>query len=434
MHSAGPAPPSPAGDRVPGAAWSLLAFLTALNVLNFVDRQLIASLAPMLIADLGLSRAQIGLLVGFAFVIFYTLMGMVLGVAADRFSRTRLIAGGLALWSAMTALSGSAQGFLHLAIPRVLVGVGEATLTPAALSMLGDAFPRRRLGIATGIYYAGIPLGTALSLVVAGWMAPRFGWRACFYTLGFIGLAAVGALVMLREPPRQGSTAERGSAPARPPSGAILRDLGRGLAGSPALVLTMIGGAALVYGSAAALHAITWLVQERGFPFATAAFTAGGIAVGAGFFGNVAGGWIADWCHRRWQGGRSWSLVLMTAGFAPFTVAFFVLPPSSPFFYVCWFFASASTTAYFGPVFAAIQELAPPRIRSTTLAFGLLVMNLLGVGPGPWITGIIGDRSSLTAGLLASVAVSTCAVVPFALAARFARTRPARDEGQPAGT
>ena len=109
-------------DRVSSAAWSLLLFLTLLNVLNFVDRQLIASLAPLLIADLGLSRAQIGLLVGFAFVVFYTLMGLALGVAADRMSRVKLLAGGLGLWSAMTAVSGMAQGFVHLAIPRVLVG------------------------------------------------------------------------------------------------------------------------------------------------------------------------------------------------------------------------------------------------------------------------------------------------------------------------
>ena len=176
-------PPTRA-DGVPRSAWALLGLMTTLNVLNFVDRQLISSLAPLLIADLGLSRSQIGLLVGFTFVVFYTLVGMLLGVAADRWPRRTIIAWGLGLWSVMTALSGAARSFLHLALPRVLVGVGEATLTPAALSMLGDAFPARRLGLATGIYYAGLPIGTALSLGVAGWVAPRFGWRVCFYVFG----------------------------------------------------------------------------------------------------------------------------------------------------------------------------------------------------------------------------------------------------------
>jgi predicted MFS family arabinose efflux permease len=100
-------------------AWKLLSFLTALNILNFVDRMLIASLAPLLIADLGLTRAQIGLLTGFGFVFFYTFVGLFLGVAADRFRRLPLIGAGLLLWSAMTALSGRARSFIQLAIPRI---------------------------------------------------------------------------------------------------------------------------------------------------------------------------------------------------------------------------------------------------------------------------------------------------------------------------
>ena len=411
-------PPSPRVSHaaVPRSAWVLLGMMTALNVLNFVDRQLISSLAPLLIADLGLSRSQIGLLVGFTFVVFYTLVGMLLGVAADRWSRRAIIAWGLGLWSVMTALSGAARSFVHLALPRVLVGVGEATLTPAALSMLGDAFPVRRLGLATGIYYAGLPIGTALSLGVAGWVAPRFGWRVCFYVFGLVGLAAVGLLFLVREPARRAVAGA--PATAAPSMRAIVGDLRRALAERPALGLIVVGGSALAYGSASALHGITWLVQERGFPFATAAYTAGLMAVTSGLLGNLAGGWVADWCGRRWRGGRSWSLVLLTLFFAPFSVAFFLLPTSSPLFYVCWFFSSASTVAYFGPVFSAVQELAPGHIRSSAVAFGLLVMNIVGVGPGPWITGLIGDQVSLTMGLLSSVGVSTLSVVAFAAAAR----------------
>jgi MFS family permease len=410
-------PPNPAvpDPAVPRAAWVLLGMMTAFNVLNFVDRQLISSLAPLLIADLGLSRSQIGLLVGFTFVVFYTLVGMLLGVAADRWSRRAIIGWGLGLWSAMTAVSGAARSFLHLALPRVLVGVGEATLTPAALSMLGDAFPARRLGLATGIYYSGLPIGTALSLGVAGWVAPRFGWRACFYVFGLAGLAAAGLLFAVREPARRTAAAQKAAAPSL---GSIVRDFRRALADRPALGLVILGGSALAYASAAALHGITWLVQERGFPFATAAYTAGFMAVTSGLLGNLAGGWVADWCARRWHGGRSWSLVLLTLFFAPFSAAFFLLPAASPLFYVCWFFSSASTVAYFGPVFSAVQELAPGHVRSSAVAFGLLVMNIVGVGPGPWITGMIGDHVSLTMGLLTSVGVSTLSVVAFAAAAR----------------
>jgi predicted MFS family arabinose efflux permease len=401
-------------DETPRSAWVLLAFLTALNVLNFVDRQLIASLAPLLIAELKLSRAQIGLLVGFAFVFFYTLMGLALGVLADRLSRTRLIAVGLGLWSAMTAVSGAATGFAHLAAARVLVGVGEATLTPAALAMLGDAFPRGRLGLAIGVYYAGIPLGVGLSLVLAGFIAPLWGWRACFYALGIAGLLAVAALLLLREPPRRGAV--QGAVP--PALREIAAELLGALRSVPALGLTILGACGLAYAAGAALHVLTWLVQERGLEFRQAAFTAGGIAAVAGFLGNLGGGALADWCGRRWAGGRLWALVALTLALAPISTAYFLLPPGSPLFYLCWLFASASTTAWFGPVFAVIQQLSPVAIRSTTVAFALLALNLLGVGPGPWITGMIGDSFSLTAGLLSSVGVAVVSTIPLALGAR----------------
>ena len=196
------------GSPVTAAAWLLLAFLTTLNVLNFVVRQLIPSLAPLLIAGLGLSRAQIGALIGFAFVIVYSLVGVALGLVADRWSRRNLIAGGLTLWSAMTVVSGAARNYFALAIPRIFTGVGQAVLTPAALAMLGDVFPARRLGLASSIYYAGLPIGTALSLGLAGWLAPRYGWRVCFYVVGAVGLVAVALLALIREPARRSKPLE----------------------------------------------------------------------------------------------------------------------------------------------------------------------------------------------------------------------------------
>jgi MFS family permease len=399
-------------DVVSPAAWRLLAVLTAFNVLNFIDRWLVAGLAPLLMADLGLNRAQIGLLVGFAFVVFYTLMGLVLGAAADRLPRRTLIGWAVALWSAMTALSGAARGFVQLAVARVLVGVGEAALTPAGLGMLGDAFPRRRLALATGVYYAGIPLGTAASLVLAGWAAPRYGWRVCFYALGVLGLVSLALLALVRDPPRRAGSAETTSLRH------VALELASLLRGRSELLLVMLGGSALVYASAAALHTVTWLVQERGMPYAAAAYRTGALTAAAGFLANPVGGWVADQCQKRLRGGRLWSLVFLTLFFAPFCVAFLLLPSSSPLFYVCWFFSAASATAYFGPLFAAVQELAPQRARSSAVALTLLVANLLGVGPGPWITGLIGDRFSLTAGLLLSIGVSVLGVAAFAVAAR----------------
>jgi MFS family permease len=408
-----------AEQPVSRSAWGLLFFLTTLNILNFVDRMLIASLAPLLIADLGLSRAQIGLLTGFGFVFFYTFVGLFLGMAADRFRRLPLIAAGVGLWSLMTALSGWARSFAALAFPRVFVGIGEATLTPAALSMLSDSFPPRRLGLAVGVYYAGIPLGLATALISSSIIAPRFGWRFSFFILGILGLIATGLLFLFREPARR-KVAE---AKARPALGEIVRDLTRAIVRRPALLLALLGGSLLCYGSGAALLGVTWLVEERGFVYADAAFRAGIVAVVAGFLGNVAGGAFGDFCEKCFPAGRLWSLVIMTVVLAIPAWLFYTVTPGTPLFYACWLLTSAGTTAWFGPLFSAYQELAPSHTRSTMVAFALLVLNLLGVGPGPLITGIIGDRRSLGFGLLLSVAITALAVIPFALAARSESAR-----------
>jgi len=416
-----------AEEKIPGSAWKLLAFLTSLNILNFVDRMLIASLAPLLIADLGLSRAQIGLLTGFGFVFFYTFVGLFLGMAADRFRRLPLIAAGLALWSAMTALSGWARNFWQLALPRIFVGVGEATLTPASISMLSDAFPPRRLGLAVGVYYAGIPLGLACALISSSLIAPRYGWRFSFFALGIIGLLATGLIFLIKEPERRALAArvDGSTARAKPSMRELLGDLMSALRDRPALTLALAGGSLLCYGSGAALHGVTWLVEERGFTYAEAAFRSGLVAVFAGFIGNVSGGAFGDACARRFRAGRLWSLVIMTAFFTLPAWLYYSVEPGSTLFYTCWFLTSAGTTAWFGALFSSYQELSPAHTRSTVVAFALLVLNLLGVGPGPLITGMIGDVRGLSTGLLLSVGITALAIIPFALAARSESKRTA---------
>ena len=139
---------------VPGSM-SFLCFLTLLNVMNFVARGLLGSFANFIVPDLGFTNTEFGLLTGLVFLFFYSTMGLFMGALADQVNRTRLIAAGLFLWSALTAVSGAAKGFVSLAIPRMFIGVGESIMTPTSMSLLSDRFPSSRLGFASGFYYMG---------------------------------------------------------------------------------------------------------------------------------------------------------------------------------------------------------------------------------------------------------------------------------------
>jgi MFS family permease len=171
-------------------------------------------------------------------------------------------------------------------------------------------------------------------------------------------------------------------------------------------------------GSASQLT-MTWLVQERGLEFSRAAYLSAAMLAVGGLLGNVAAGALTDWGRRRHPAGRLVGIALLAALATPVAVAFYLLPARSPLFLVAWFVAQAWILGWFGPVFAALDELAPPGQRATVLGFGLLVTNLLGVATGPWVTGFIGDRVSLTVGLLVSVGVGCLAVVPLLWVARL---------------
>ena len=149
--------------KISSKDYTFLGLLTIINVLNFVDRSLLASFANFIVPDLGLTDTEFGTLVGLAFLFFYSIMGLFMGVLADTMNRPRLIAFGVALWSLFTIASGAARGFITMAIPRMFIGVGESILTPSAISSLSDRFPESKMGFAIGFYYMGIPIGAGLA-------------------------------------------------------------------------------------------------------------------------------------------------------------------------------------------------------------------------------------------------------------------------------
>jgi MFS family permease len=318
-------------------------------------------------------------------------MGLFMGALADRFHRPRLIAAALALWSVLTAASGAARGFVTLAIPRMLIGIGESALTPTSMSMLADRFPASRLGFASGVYYMGVPIGIGFSLLVAGYLGPAIGWRNCFYALGAVGVVLALGMLFVKEtrPPRAVPRPSADDAPGR--SDGIARTVLRALRASPALGLTIAGGVTVHFLLGAAAFDQLWLVQERGFERAEIARLSGWIGMAAGVLGSLFGGLGGDWWQRRMGTGRPVFLFWVMLALAPLNVAYRLVPPDSAFFYVGLFTGFFGLGAFYGPTFSTVQELSPPEIRATIVAFYFLMLNLVGLGVGISLGGVAID-------------------------------------------
>ena len=427
--------------------YGFLMFLTLLNVMNFVDRQLLASFANWIVPDLGLTNTEFGLLTGLIFIFFYSVAGVFMGVLADRVNRTRLIAAGLALWSALTALSGMAKGFVSLAIPRLFIGIGESIMTPTAMSLLADRFPSSRLGFASGVYYMGVPIGVAASLFVVAYLEPLLGWRGCFYALGGLGLALAAIMFFMKETPRKHETealakkeAEKADQSGdalteieRPSVKEMLATLVRAFRSSPALLMTVLGGVAFHFVLGAATFEQLWFVQERGFDRSEIAELSGWLAFAGGIAGNLFGGIGGDWFLRKTGMGRPMFLFWIMLVLTPISLYYRVIDPTSLFFLFGIFIGYFQLGCFYGPTFATVQELVPPQIRGTLVAFYILSLNFFGLGLGVTGGGIVVDwmiaeaiSEPYTMTLLAFTALSLLAIPLFYFAGRrFERDREA---------
>lgn len=369
--------------------YGLLVLLTLLNVLNFVDRQLLASFAAFIVPDLELTNAQFSLLTGLSFLLFYSTIGLFLGTLADLVHRPRLIAAGLAVWSALTAASGAARNFVTLALPRAFIGVGESALTPTSLSLLSDRFPVSRLGFAAGFYYMGVPIGVGASLLVAGYLGPAIGWRNCFFLLGALGVGLSIVVLFVRETPRKHQTAS--SNQPRQSLGAIAATLALALRSSPALVLTMLGGIFLHLILGAAAFDQLWFTSELGYDRAYIAQATGWVGMAGGVLGNLVGGFGGDWLQRRTRQGRPMFLFWLGVVLSPIALAYRLSPAGSLWLWLGVFFGYFQMGAFYGPTMATVQELVPARIRGTVVAFFILMLNMAGLCVGITAAGYITD-------------------------------------------
>ena len=378
-------------------AYRLLFFLTLLNLLNFVDRQLIASFANFIVPDLGLTDTQYGFLTTVPFIVFYSIAGLFMGVLADMVNRPKLIAFGVVLWSVFTALTGAAKGFISMALPRMFIGVGESILTPTSMSLLSDSFPSKRMGFAAGFYYMGVPIGVGVSLLIAGYLGESLGWRNCFYLLGFIGLLLGLCALLFKDRKRKSVTSEENSNNlSKETTVNIVNTLIKALKTSSALRFTIMAGVFYHIVLGASGFEQLWLVQERGYERSEIAQLVGWIGVFAGLTGNLVGGILSDWWQENTDQGRPMFLFWLALITLPIGIFYRFVEPGTFIFWTGIVIGYFQLGCFFGPTFSTVQELVPENIKATVVSFYILTLNLIGLTIGSLGGGLCADilRSS----------------------------------------
>ena len=378
-------------------AYRLLFFLTLVNLLNFVDRQLIASFANFIVPDLGLTDTQYGFLTTVPFIVFYSIAGLFMGVLADMVNRPKLIAFGVVLWSVFTALTGAAKGFVSMAVPRMFIGVGESILTPTSMSLLSDSFPSKRMGFAAGFYYMGVPIGVGVSLLIAGYLGESLGWRNCFYLLGFIGLLLCLCALLFKDRKRKSvSSEEKSNNLSKETTINIVNTLIKALKTSSALRFTIMAGVFYHIVLGASGFEQLWLVQERGYERSEIAQLVGWIGVFAGLTGNLVGGILSDWWQENTDQGRPMFLFWLALITLPIGIFYRFVEPGTFVFWTGIVIGYFQLGCFFGPTFSTVQELVPENIKATVVSFYILTLNLIGLTIGSLGGGLCADilRSS----------------------------------------
>lgn len=372
-----PPPITPRTRRV------VLALLTAAYTLSFIDRQIVAILLDDIKADIGASDGDMGFLIGSTFAIFYTFAGIPIARWADVGSRRTIIALGVATWSVCTALQAAARTFVPLSLARVGVGVGEAALSPPAHSLLTDLYPPHRRNTAMAIYATGIYLGILLAYQLGGGLGDAVGWRMTLVWVGLPGvLLAVAIRLAVPEPPR---TVDRATHPS------LARAL-KVLVRIRAFHACAFGAALASFaGYSVSIFTPAWFQRAHDMTKGDVGASIGWIVGFGGMFGAFAGGWLADRLARR---DPRWHLRVPAVSAALTVVAWWAVmaAPSRGLAIACYVPYAICTAAYLGPVFATVQRIVAPSMRATAASLVLFVLNLIGLGLGPVVTGALSDH------------------------------------------
>jgi MFS family permease len=405
-------------------AWYAVGVLTLANVSGSIDRQIFTSLVGPVKRDLGLTDTQVSLLMGFGFAVFFSIFGLAIGRLVDRTRRTWIVAIGAALWSMLTALTGTTRTYGQLLLARVGVGVGEATLGPAAVSIIADAFPRRRLGTAMSVYMLGTFFGSGVSYALGAWIVskkdatgfvdvPLVGavhpWQTVFFIIGLPGLLVTLLALSMREPTR--TAGARAAEPV--PLSQVWAYLRRNARTMTALCVGFTFSASVNWGIGAWLQA--FLIRTHGWSLAQAGTLQGALTMGIGPLGTLLGGWLVDRYAQRGMvdapirvGMLGAAGMLVCAGLYPVvssaTLVVVLLVPVNVFAAMPW-----------GAANVAIAEAMPSRMRGQGSAIFQLIVGLAS-GIGPTAVALITDKGfGNDAALRWSLSITTVVGMSLAL-------------------
>jgi len=410
------------GRESPTAA---LAILTGLNALNYLDRYVAAATLPLILHEFGISDAEAGLLQS-AFIVTYSLVSPAVGWLGDRQSRTRMAAIGVLVWSAATVLSGLSPTYALLLLARAVIGVGEASYSVVTPSLLSDWYGADRRAGALAVFYAAIPVGTALGYVVGGLVGETHGWRSAFLVAGAPGMGLALLLLRLQEP-RRGALDAPGVTAATPLG--LTASL-HALAARPSYLVNTL--AQIIYTFAMgglATWMPTYFVRERGIPLGTAASTFGLLLVMAGFLGTLAGGRLAALAEKRVPGAHfvvsGWSLVASLLFTIPAT-----LSPHPIVFWPSMFVTLLLLFINIGPLNAAMANVLPADLRARGFALNTMAIHLLGDAVSPWLIGVASARIGLTVPVLVTGSLLAVAGLVLLLGRRTLAGDTERVEGR----
>jgi len=377
-----------------------LGLLLAVNLLNYIDRQVLFAVFPLIKIDLHLSDTALGFL-GSAFMLSYLLFAPLFGWLGDHWSRTRLAAGGLVVWSIATALAGFAPGYRTLLAARATVGVGEASFGTVSPGLIADFFPKERRGRILAWFYVAIPVGSALGYLLGGVLGQRYGWHTAFLLVGVPGLLLAIPIALLRTPPRGGDDAP------------LQASKGKGSGGYAALfrnrsfMCNTLAMAAMTFAIGGLAQWIpSFLYRTHSLDVARGNTLFGATTVLAGILGTLAGGWLGD----RWQkkSGKGYLLISGWGFFigTPFA-AWAILAPGLTGCLSAIFIAEFFLFLNTGPLNTVIINVTDPAVRAMAFAVNIFFIHALGDAVSPSILGWLSDQWGLRSALL----ITPCAMV-----------------------